>query len=258
MAIALDVANIGRNSGDHAGASAPNLTLTTSSAVTSGARLYVAAGITLPGSAGTIGLISGGGLTWNTSTGNNIQGAGALFWADCPSGLASSTVLTIPTTGSVFDWAVCATSYSGVGAAETVADVNQAQFIGTAWTSDSTAISAGSMLISAAFARDPTASTPTGPTVEDNERAQTGTVSCVVTINRRIEASGGSYTNAGTMNASQTCSVVCTRAFVVAGGVISKNLVVATESDGSWWLNTKWLQPTIYPMGDPSGTPIGG
>lgn len=223
MAIALDVANVGQNFGNNGGAANFSSTVTTGSAVASGARVFAAfhhdtGGDTSGGQTGC----TGGGLTWTlVGDGHPSFGAnyGALWYADAPAGLASSTVITMTTNlGTTWDWAVVVSSYKATSGfvLDVAADVvvnNGA----TAWASGTKVTSAPALVIALCASRDSNTNAPTSPAVEDQDKISNA---CETIIERRIESSAGSYTVAGTVSTTPASNgiVVVTAAYREAAG----------------------------------------
>jgi len=202
MAIALDVANVGR--GNNGGGGITSCSLTTSSAVASGARIFLCLSWQLGGGTPVFSsMTAAGGLTWTLEAqiGDGALGdssGAALIYADAPAGLASSTTLTASWTGTAFAAVLLGSSYTGITGTRTAEGTDRVGTT-TTWTSPTIAVGAGGIVIGiCANDNSPQANTPTAPAVEDNDFANPSELIYGV-IERRIEASAGSYNVAGTL-----------------------------------------------------------
>lgn len=200
MTIALGVANVGQKTD----ASVTSTNLVTSSVVASGSMIVigVSAGIfNFPTCRVTT--VTGGSLTWtvNPQSVSLARTLGAVVSALAPSGLASSTTITINFSTNCDGVCSVASSYTGNWDSTYIEAVNNKDVgTGTAWSSNALAPAAGALIATVATLWSaPATSTPTSPTVEDQDFNGNG---IAVTLGRRIETVGGSYTNAGTWTVS--------------------------------------------------------
>jgi hypothetical protein len=245
MAISLDVANVGTGTGDNGGATNPTLTLTTSSAVAAGARLFFTVALNTASGTGTFNLPTASGITFvaigQAADGNGPAQRGGSWYADCPSGLASSTVITVTSTFTAAHWWVTgASSYKADGGfvADGAADT-QTGFTTTSWTSGSKTTSAAALIFSGVSARQPASSTPTAPGVEDKQSTNS---SMLLLHQRRIESSAGTYTNAGTFNANTDGYTVITQAFKEAANTAGGGFTRPGRERGRFPLRgARWL-----------------
>lgn len=223
MAIAIDQANIG-NAADNSSAS--TVAFNTTQAVPAGGFIVLA--VCWYSSTETLSSVSGGGLTWAIDKQAKGTGAGdvsasvAIISAQAPSGLASGTTITATFSGSVPGRGIGGMSFTGVLNASALDTTSgPSDFLSTsAWTTSSTAIAAGSVLVGACFAvfSDGT-STVTSPSIEAQDfTAGAGTFG--FTMCYRIESSAASYTVAGTWSNNQG-GVVNAAAYKVGAGAVS-------------------------------------
>jgi len=217
--ITLDEENVGSNNGNNGGTSHNDITVDIINPVAPGGRIFVQVCCNAGGDNSTTGAsLSGGGLSW-TKVGEQMTSWGgvfaALFYADCPSGISSGTLTCSFTAGTFWRWIIVASSYiSTTGFEDDVAvDINWANE-SNGWSSDSTDISDGALLITGLATRDTGTITPVNGTV-DNELTNEFTTAM---IQRHIEETGGSYTNSGTWVSSTTSHVTITAAFKPAAG----------------------------------------
>jgi hypothetical protein len=230
MAISLDVANVGTGTGDNGGATNPTLTLTTSSAVAAGARLFFTVALNTASGTGTFNLPTASGITFvaigQAADGNGPAQRGGSWYADCPSGLASSTVITVTSTFTAAHWWVTgASSYKADGGfvADGAADT-QTGFTTTSWTSGSKTTSAAALIFSG---------------VEDKQSTNS---SMLLLHQRRIESSAGTYTNAGTFNANTDGYTVITQAFKEAANTAGGGFTRPGRERGRFPLRgARWL-----------------
>jgi len=236
MAITLDVANVGQ--GEASGGAVTSVALTTSAAVAVGGRIFVGVGMDTSGADMTVSVVSGGSLTWiveGTLTDQTFGfGAGVgLAYADAPAGLASSTVITATLVGGpAFDAVIAASSYLGISG---VRDVERTDVLagGTAWATGSlTTSEGGEIVITAACGRFGVSNTPTAPGIEDQDYDGTSRNSIII-LQRRIEASAGSYALAGTFSTAQDSFAAVTAAYKAAA-VIEESPIL--------------LRPTMSPL----------
>lgn len=207
MTIVIDKSSIGsqvRNSGD-----ATPLAFTTNQAVASGG--FIVLGVeTWWGSANPIITgASGGSLTWTVDVSDDTESGfrRAILSAQAPSGLASSTTITITWGGggeTNDTRQVMGFSFTGVKTSSPVEDSQiGAEANDANWTTNALTHSAGSLLVgmSVLESGNPAqTSTPTSPAIEVYDNGITDNTS--MTIAYRIEASGGSNAVAGTWSAS--------------------------------------------------------
>lgn len=147
--------------------------------------------------------VSGGGLTWElVASGFNSAMNGALYRAHAPSGLASGATITASFDNAELR-AIAASAFSGGGAGSALEDGQAGTGTGTGWSSASlTSDTASALVVCHAYGRDgPSGSTPTSPAVEDVDIAGGTTVHRLV-IQHQIAGAAGSYSTAGTWDAS--------------------------------------------------------
>jgi hypothetical protein len=225
MAIVVDRANAGTAVDD---SGATTIAVNTTQTVAAGGFIVASVGW-WHGSA-TLSSVGGGGLSWSIAVqGKNsiANPASAIVWAQAPSGLASGTAITATFSTSVNGRQIGVTSFTGVATSSPVDTTTAvASSSTTAWTNNAT-IAAGSVLIVTAHL-DPSAnSTITSPSIEAldwNDTANTA-----MTTGYRIEASGGSYTVAGTWVTGATVRTATVAAAFIAdagggGGATVKQL----------------------------------
>lgn len=223
MAITLDKQNIGTATGDPG---STTIAFTTSQAVVSSGFIILTVGwfdngATLTGVADN----NGTPLTWTIDK----QGKGAVsnsqnsavVSAQAPSGLASGKIITATFSASVIAREIGGTSFTGVATSTPVEATDGPVTIdgtpSSTYTTNSVAISAGSMLFAATYNETTnTTSTPaTGCTEAIDLNYAGGTT---LTSNYRIEASAGSYTVGGTWASGACKSVTNAVAYLAAGG----------------------------------------
>lgn len=218
MAIAIDKASLGTNSGDPG---STTIALTTSQAVASSGFIVLSVGWFNTGV--TLSSVSGGGLTWTID--KQGQGPGtnmnaALVSAQAASGLASSTSITATFSASAIARMIGGTSFTGVATSTPVDTTDGPKSVTpatTAWTTNSVAISAGSVLIATAYAETTnSSSTVTSPSIEALDWNYAGGVT--QTTCYRIESSASSYTVAGTWATSMQSDTVAVAYLAAAGG----------------------------------------
>jgi hypothetical protein len=206
MAIAVDQSTLGGDFTNDVSSTA-SIPFTTTNVVASGGFIVLLVtwhkGVTLSS-------VAGGSLTWTidlqgASTASN--GSVALVSAQAPSGLASSTTITATlSSASTGVQSICGTSFTGVKTSSPV-DVTSALTdftTTTAWTTASTTIAAGSVLVANAVQlTGGFTSTPTSPSIETHDQ-NAGVGSFSETSAYRIEAAGGAFTVAGTWSSSAT------------------------------------------------------
>lgn len=212
MGWSLDQANVGAVT-DVTGAITS--TLTTGATVASKAWIFIALSLNRSSNLTVVATgFSGGGLTWTLEGDHGVgHGYAALFRAYAPTGLASGTVLTLTFSAAGYDAnGMVASSYLG-GFPDSalngpiVMNDNNLGFV-TPWTSGPiTTTETECLIISAASGWDGVSSTPTAPSVEDNDNVDS--VSRIpAIIERRIETNVGTYTNAGTWASAADLTVV--------------------------------------------------
>jgi hypothetical protein len=218
MAITLDVANVGTGESD----GSATVALTTGATVAVGARIFVGVGADVSGADLTVTSISGGGLTWvieGTLSDTTIgYGAGvALAYADAPAGLASGTTITATWSVAPFNSVIAASSYLGISGTR---DVERTDTLAAtaAWVTGSlTTSEAGEMVITALCSRLVGTAITSAPSsgVEDQD-FDGATQGELILLQRRIEATAGAYTLAGTISATPESTVAVTAAYKAA------------------------------------------
>lgn len=218
MTIALNNANAGTAHLD--GPNATSIPVTTSATIASGALVVVGFGFDL--SSATVTSIAGGtGLSWHiTNKGSSVAGFDgcALAWTLAPSGIASSTTLTATLSATCFGRCAGVMSFTGVDTTTTTdgaAVTNQDAGATTAWTSGNVTASAGSLTCTVCWTEAGTSSTATAGT--EALEANTGNGDGGIVMHYRIDAGGGTVTNAGTWN-SNVRWVTASQAFLAAAG----------------------------------------
>lgn len=209
MAITLDQATLGSSGID---STATTIPLTTTQAVAAGALIVIPVGWGDP--AQTLTSVTGGGLTWTIdkqgNATNGSAGCGAIVSAQAPAGLASGTVLTANYSGTVVGRAICGFSLLGCPTSSPVDTTSgHTDYTGTtAWTTASTTIAAGSILIGSSHCTTTNdTSTPTSPSLELFDFGG-GAGTFGQTVCYRIQASGGGFTVAGTWSGSEQGTVI--------------------------------------------------
>lgn len=208
MPVAIDVANLGEAAIDSAG---------TTIACTTGATAAAGSTIILTGSSiqpVVASSVAGGGLTWSVDkTGND--GVACAAWicsAYAASGLASGTTITVTlSASSAGGRSVAATSFTRIPSASRLDTTSGPTNFSatTAWTSASTSIAAGSVLIAVGNDfTDQRTSTVTAPSLEAHDFGTGSPGGFSTTTCYRIETSAASYTVAGAWAASATGTVV--------------------------------------------------
>jgi hypothetical protein len=216
MAIAIDVANIGTDVNN--GASQTTVALTTTSAVASNG--FIVLGIGWFGSTFLVSGVSGGGLSWSVDKQGVTSSIGtALVSAQAPSGLASSTTITVTFTGSVDVPTIGGTSFTGVATSSPVdgTPLGPTEVTTAAWSSGSYTIAAGSVIVATNWTEGVvTGNTPTAPSVEAWDVVTSDSDATVLEYN--IQASDGSYTVEGTWNAAHKNQNVAVAYLAASGG----------------------------------------
>jgi hypothetical protein len=206
MAITVEHANIGVNGATSGGTT---LAITTTQTVSAGSLIvlavgwYTTSGITITG-------VSGGGLTWTVDKqGGPFNVKSGIVSAPAPSGLASSTSITVTFSAAMEGGiAMGGSSLSGTDTSGSRVDTTsgpKADEGDAAWESTSQTILAGSGIVAVAFNENVGVS---GSTTSYTELIDTvdgygeGLTSVL-----RVEASAGSYTVSGTWPATAGSAV---------------------------------------------------
>jgi hypothetical protein len=146
VAVTVDQATLGTGNAS----ASTTTTLTTTNAVAAGARILIVCGRFYSG-ANTQSFTTTGGLTWtqdHTVVSGSIRTS--VWSAAAPSGLASSTALTITHTNAC-DSIMGGASYNGIDTSGFAVAFNGAAASTAAWSSGSVAGNAGDALIGGAF-----------------------------------------------------------------------------------------------------------
>lgn len=181
-------------------------THTTTASVGSGERIFLVAGYVSNAATERTAVTTGGGLTWTED--HNVGGLDGnfgnlkIFSANCPAGLASSTVLTVTLSGNSFGINIGCFSCSGVATASFV-DMVDGQFRATpTGTWDSTASSttnADDLLVGFAFCDGtPTISSTVGGSFTELLDIFSASNDWTLTVTYRIVAATASYNATGT------------------------------------------------------------
>lgn len=215
MAIAIDVLNLGETLADSAGST---VAVTTTSAAAAGSTIILV-GCAFKTTTINASSVAGGGLSWAVDKTAYSSGNDNVFIASAyaAAGLASSTALTVTFSASAAGArAVYATSFTGIATTSPVDTTSgPTDYTGTAWTSASTAIAAGSVLI--AVCNDfftSNVATVTAPSIQSHNSSVGGSFTLV--SGYRIEASSGSYVVAGTYDSASADGTVVAVAYKVA------------------------------------------
>jgi hypothetical protein len=151
------------------GASSSTIALTTTGAVTAGAKIWVVVGwFQTPG--GTLTSVADGTNTYTIDVqGVNTDDGLAICQADCPAGLAGSSTITATFNTAKLDRHICAMYSTGVttGAGAAYNPVSQNQS-GTAWSSTTHVVNNGDIHIGGSHWEDSAGatSTPSGGNTE--------------------------------------------------------------------------------------------
>jgi len=225
VAIAIDKASIGTN----ATGSGITIGLTTNQTVAASGFIVLSLGWF---TAVTLSSVAGGGLSWSIdkqglgSGGNRNAG---IVSAQAPSGLASGTTITATFSSSATVPQIGGTSFTGVKTSspvDTTSGPTDQDPAATGWTSASTAISAGSVLIATCWNEtSPVTSTVTAPSLEALDWVNGADTA--ETTAYRIEASAGSYTVAGTWSGSVKSTTVAVAYLAAAGADTGLAWIVA-------------------------------
>ena len=197
-----------------------SITLTTGSAVATGGFIVLGVGNFDWNVAVSVGTVTGGGLTWTVdkehAPGGGVDGF-AIISAQAPSGLAASTVITVPFVGGNGFYPILGgCSFTGVATSSPV-DGTPLGVNGTGsttWTSGSYAITAGSVIVGGAYADSGDSMAATAGTELWDRNNGGGPSSHGV---YRIEASGGSYAVSGSWTGSGGYAGAAV-AYLAAGG----------------------------------------
>lgn len=202
MAIAFG-AHIGNNATFDPGTAVTSRTFTTTGAVPSGGHIIVGAVWYADGNAAT-GTISGGGLTWTTdhyaTPDGDVNFSLGLFSAPAPSGLASSTVLTLTLTGLSYGVNLGGIYATGI-ATSSWEDVSSAadHTATSTWGSALTTTNADDLLIGLGYAEAETSSTAnTGASYAEAFDFSHATTGNTLTMVYRIVSAASTYTPGGT------------------------------------------------------------
>jgi hypothetical protein len=217
MAIALGVA-LGTNQQK---ASGSTLALTTTNTVTAGETIILAFGWWNPGGP-TIASASGGGLTWRvdlTGTAGSANLHAGWVSAYAPSGLASSTAITVTLTGSVAgDLSVIGYSLTGVASTSHLGLSGvTSSAAGTTWSSGSRAVGAGSILVAAAYEEGAGGNSSSTPPSTHLGAVNISGSSTLLVAAARIEAGDTPIATTGTWDASASASGVGYAEYLPAG-----------------------------------------
>lgn len=216
MAIVVDQASLGTPAID-SGSGGTAIVFTTSNAVASGG--FIVLGVMwwdtdVP----TITSVTGGSLSWSVDTQGNSGSAPTvpkvgIVSAQAPSGLASSTALTVNFSAGIDGFGfVGGTSFTGVKTSSELDGTPPAKVgvspAATGWVSSNNTIQDGSVIIGVSVNEtNGSSNTPVAPSLEGWEAAPGFGARGV--LEYRIEATGGTYTVAGTWGTaaqSQTAS----------------------------------------------------
>lgn len=233
MAITLDVLNLGEFALDTA---ATSVAVTTTSAAASGATVIVT-GTNLLNFVLTGVADNGPNLTWAIDKqADDSNGNVWIASAYAAGGLASGTTITGTFGGSCLGArSICATSFLGIDSTTAVDTTSGPSNFTTvaAWTTPSTAILAGSLLIACCVQMETLrTSLVTSPSLEAHDFGN-GTGFAQTTC-YRIESAAASYTVAGTWSAATgtgTCSAVAYKAAADTGQTVLPDADLAA---GSW------------------------
>lgn len=205
MAIAIDQVNAGTAVSD---AGSTTIAVNTNQTIAAGG--FIVASIGWWSATDTLSSLSGGSLSWNIA----VQGkhtsdntSAGIAWAQAPSGLASGTTITATFSGSVNGRHIGITSFTGVATSSPV-DATSPLNSQTAaiWTTGSTALSAGSVLVGTSHLPTGGSSTTVSPSLEALDWTDGADTSQATGY--RIEASAASYTVSGTWTTSTIIATV--------------------------------------------------
>lgn len=221
MAITVDQATLGTGN-----ASANTTTsMSTTNTVAAGAMIVLIVGRFFSG-ASTIAMNATGGLTWtqaHTAVSGNVRAS--LFYAFAPSGLASSTTLSVTHTNAS-DAIMGAASYLGADSSGTVTAFNGTGASTAAWSSGNVTGNSGDALIGGCFvdAGAVSSSTPGGSANERIDRNVAGQSETLVL--QDILSIAGTTAMTGTWNAAGAHIAVAASFKAAAGGGGSVDLPI--------------------------------
>lgn len=218
MAILIDQANIGNAGID---SSATTIPFTTTQTVA--ANGFIVLDVGWGDGTRTLSSVSGGGLTWTIDkqavAGNASNGCCASVSAQAPSGLASGTTITATYSGATVGRAIGGTSFTGVATSSPL-DTSSGPTdyaATTAWTTASTTIAAGSVLIGISHCTNTNdTSTITSPSIEAQDFGG-GAGTFGQSVGYRIEAAGGAFVVAGTWSGSEQGTTIAAAYKAAAG-----------------------------------------
>jgi hypothetical protein len=223
MAIAIDVADLGKAAADPASGA---IAFTTTSAVAAGGFIVVNVGwfdaaITLSSVANTGSAV----LSWTIDKQGRpaapTSDTTALVSAQATAGLSSGAVITATFSGSPVAREISGSSFTGVATSSPVDTTSGPTGVTPAaagWTTASVAISAGSLLIATCYTETGNfTNTVTSPSLQavlnPNSASPTAQVTCY-----RIESSAGSYTVAGAWSTAAQSGTTAVAYKAAAGG----------------------------------------
>jgi hypothetical protein len=221
-----------------------SLTVTTSALVPAGGRVVIVTG---GFATGTTATGSGGALTWATD-GHVVNGSDARYHssilsADCPAGLAASTVLTVTFSGATNNKTI--SCFYITGAVSGASGYLDGAAVGgngtvTAWATASLATAnADDILISGGYIDAVTSNTPgTGYTeIHDSVAASSGVT---FTSEYQVVSATGSYTGNGTWLAAGSPWTMVMAAYKAAGGAVAVPVL------GSAFQAIPFMAPTVF------------
>lgn len=169
--------------------------------------------------------VSGGGLTWTTNV-SPVNGSMtmAIASAPAPSGLASSTSLTVTFAGNTVAPAIMVDCLYITGAGSVIGGSSGTAGSGTTWTGGSLSLSTNDIIVGAGFedgsgaGTNGTTATPDAGYTEASDFLSSTNTEKFETV-YQVAGSGGSYTPGGTFTGGTgTVSVGGAVAFVDSGG----------------------------------------
>lgn len=205
MAFSVDQASLGTG---ESGQNVTSFTITTTGAVAAGGLIIVGGG-NFNSSSGTNNItVSGGSLTWTTAVQNSTAlsaDTAFLAWALAPSGLASSTVLTIQDSVANGLAAACVGIMSFLGAVSsspTDGTSTKNATAGNPWSGNAIATTGSSDLVVGVGWGDGNTSsvtdTPTSPWTAGPLKSDSGTNGGVAAIVYQMNVASGNYSPGGT------------------------------------------------------------
>lgn len=213
--------------GTAAQAASTTITLSTANAVASGANIYLFVGtFNSANPSGTFSVTTAGGLTWTedkTLLALNVRTS--MFRARAPSGLASSTSLTVTHSGAGNgDLLIGGFSILGLDDAAPTATGSTNNGSGTAWTTGNITAASGNCLVGGTFGDGiATTSTITSPASEAFDANNAGQAE-TITAGYKLSVSGTDVI-AGTWASSlASLAVGASYAVTAGGGVTVKKL----------------------------------